>query len=134
MNVLKNYARNYEKLPVCYEKFDVESGQGCGDFSFSGLASIVLNLWAGYRKPGTITTGFMVIPVKGEINEDLTQAELEFQSFEKSAETGIIAVLKPDTEFTVSAGNTEFKLLSDKFGRIEFTVPTAGRIVLKIRS
>jgi hypothetical protein len=94
----------------------------------------VLNLWAGYRKPGTITTGFMVIPVKGEINEDLTQAELEFQSFEKSAETGIIAVLKPDTEFTVSAGNTEFKLLSDKFGRIEFTVPTAGRIVLKIRS
>ena len=125
MRVVENYSHNYEKLPVCYEKFDLESGQGCGDFSFGGLASIILNLWAGYRKPRTVSFGFFIIPEKIIISEDLLNAELKLLCFEKTASTAILVVLKPNQIYKIIINGTIQEKQSDKFGCLEFITPIA---------
>ena len=123
IRVVKNYNRNYEKLPVCYEKFDLESGQGCGEFSFSGLAGIVLNLWAGYRKPGTVSFGFFLTPKTIKVSKDLLNAELRMKCFEKTDKTAILIVLKANQTYQVNVNGSIQTAQSDKFGCIRFTVP-----------
>lgn len=123
MLVVENYGRNYEKLPVCYEKFDLESGQGCGDFSFSGLAGIVLNLWAGYRKPGTVSCGFFLTPEEIKISDNLLNASLKLSCAEKTDSTAILIVLKANELYQISSNGQVQELQSDDFGCLRFTVP-----------
>jgi Mannosylglycerate hydrolase MGH1-like glycoside hydrolase domain len=132
MLVVENYGRNYEKFPVCYEKFDLESGQGCGDFSFSGLGGIVLNLWGGYRKPGTVSFGFFVIPEKIIISNNLLNAELKLSCSEKTASTAILIVLKPDQVYKITINRQIQKLQSNKFGCLEFVAPIAKDNIISI--
>jgi hypothetical protein len=123
MRVVENYSRNYAKLPVCYEKFDLENGQGCGDFSFSGLASIVLNLWAGYRKPGTVSFGFFITPKKIRISDDLLNAELTLACNEKTDVTAVLIVLKANELYGITYSGDFKELRSDKFGCLRFMIP-----------
>jgi hypothetical protein len=132
MNVVETYAANYKKLPVCYEKFDLETGSGCGDFSFSGLASIIINLWAGYRKPGTVSTGFFIIPETVNIAEDFSSMDMEFTVNEKNGSTGILAVLKPQCCYNVTINENECSVQSDEYGCIRLQVPVSCGSKIKI--
>ena len=135
MRVVENYNCNYQKLPVCYEKFDLESGQGCGDFSFGGLASIVLNLWAGYRKPGTVSCGFFLIPEEIRINDDLLNASLKLTCLEKTDSTALLIVLQADKLYKITGNKQTQEVQSDKFGCLRFIVPVrpGGKINLSVR-
>jgi len=44
----------------CFEHFIVQSGRGAGWHQFGGLSAPVLNWFAAYYRPGTLTTGFDV--------------------------------------------------------------------------
>lgn len=123
MNILNNYASNYKEFPVCYEKFDSETGAGCGDFSFSGLGSIMLNLWAGYRKSGSVTTGFFNVILEKNIAADFSSLALKLLSHEKTSCTGILAVLRPDSIYHVVAGSFSTTLQSDKYGCLRISLP-----------
>lgn len=123
LNVVENYLRNYQEFPVCYEKFNRDTGTGCGDFSFSGLASIVLNLWAGYHKPGCISCGFFNIPSEKSVADDLSTFNLRFLSLEKSNSTGILAVLKPDSTYLIETESGTQTLQSDKSGCLQINIP-----------
>ena len=132
MRVVENYDRNYQKLPVCYEKFDLESGQGCGEFSFSGLAGIVLNLWAGYRKPGTVSFGFFLTPWTVNVSEDLLSAELKLTCAEKTDTTAIMIVLKANQTYQVDVNGNIQTAESDEFGCLRFMVPVDGNNEINI--
>lgn len=123
LSILGTYERNYRKLPLCYEKFDLETGIGCGEFSFSGLGTIILNLWAGYRKPATLTTGFMVIPDEVSIDGNLSWAKIRLTVKKRCDTTGILLVLKPKCKYTVCVGGHEQCVDSDSFGCLRISVP-----------
>lgn len=42
----------------CFEHFMIESRRGAGWHQFSGLSSPIVQLYASYYRPGTLTTGF----------------------------------------------------------------------------
>lgn len=131
--IIESYTRNFNNLPACYEKFDQESGEGCGEFSFSGLSTIILNLWAGYRKPGTLTTGFLAIPDTVAIDKDLRKAEIRLTVKERGQSTGVLIVMKPNSRYAVEAGGRSQTLVSDKFGCLRIAAPVVdGTANLKI--
>lgn len=55
--VLKTYAFETQSRYYCWEHFLISSGQGTGWHHFSGLSAPLLNLFASYYQPGTITGG-----------------------------------------------------------------------------
>ncbi len=55
---LEVWAREVEESGRAYEHFPLSSGRGAGWHQFGGLSSPVLNWFASYYKPGTVTVGF----------------------------------------------------------------------------
>ncbi|WP_165972437.1 MGH1-like glycoside hydrolase domain-containing protein [Paenibacillus piri] len=65
----------------CYEHFIVQSGRGAGWHHFGGLSAPVLNWFAAYHRPGTVTGGFDVWLEKVQFNGDRTGLDLDLRYF-----------------------------------------------------
>ncbi|MFA6101416.1 MAG: hypothetical protein WCV67_01115 [Victivallaceae bacterium] len=128
-SILNTYAANYREAPICYELFELESGRGWGNFHFSGLGSIIVNLWAAYRKPGTVSFGFFATPHKIAVAGDLGSAEITVST---QPGAGCTIILRPDTDYQVSMDNKSLTLKSDQYGMINFMLPKAGKVSIAI--
>ncbi len=128
-SILYTYALNYQEAPICYELFDLESGRGWGNFHFSGLGSIVVNLWAAYRKPGTVSFGFFATPHEIVVADNLGLVEMTVSA---QPGAGCVAVLRPDTAYQITMNHKSLTLNSDQYGMISFKLPEEGKVSIAI--
>lgn len=56
--LLKLWQRECQQSYHCFEHFMIESRRGAGWHQFGGLSSPIVQFYASYYKPGTLTTGF----------------------------------------------------------------------------
>jgi hypothetical protein len=93
----------------CMEHFVIETGRGAGWHQFGGLSSPVLNWYAAYFRPGTLTAGFNVWIAHQEFSQDNSAMEARFKTF-RDSRTGdhhsIVACMNPRYEYDVEWNGT----------------------------
>lgn len=129
-NFLSAYEKAYLKRPCCFEKIDLETAVGCGDLAFGALAAPVVNLWAAYYKPGTLSLGYATVPVSVNVAEDLSSAEITLFSEERSDKSGGMIVMKESSDYILSCEGVTKKVRSDENGVVKFEF--ASQIPVKI--
>ncbi|MCX6992444.1 MAG: trehalase family glycosidase [Kiritimatiellaeota bacterium] len=118
---LKAYALCYAHRPASYEKIDLETRKGGGDLGFGGLAAPLVNIWAAYHKPGTVSFGFGTTPLAVEITPDLTSATIVVESGAENNDAGGLVVLAPSRKYLVSSCGRRWTRRSNAQGMLEFT-------------
>lgn len=81
----------------CFEHFMIESRRGAGWHQFGGLSSPVVQFYASYYRPGTLTTGFDTFVTEACWNDAHTQLDAKFQCT-ACGRTGILVVTDPKAE------------------------------------
>jgi hypothetical protein len=121
-----------EKTYNCYEHFIIQSGRGAGWHHFGGLSAPVLNWFASYHRPGTLTCGYDVWLDKVEFRSDHTglSAELRYFGSLERAHT-LLVCLKAGKEYRVTwngravegavgvDGVIEIRLQGDRAGKLK---------------
>lgn len=129
--ILKTWQKAYNKFPVNYEKFDLETGDGSGSLEFGALAAVLLNLYAAYNNRETKyrCLGWNTIPEKWEVSPQLDKATLYVKS---TTDTALRIMLNPKKEYLVTVNGKSKKLCSDNVGglNIHFT-PGKNEIFIK---
>lgn len=116
----------------CFEHFNIESRRGAGWYHFSALSAPVLNWFAAYYRPGTLTGGFELWIDRLDTDNTST-LEAEICMTGTPGRSGkIIAVLDTDKPCTVSYQGRELEAFARKPGIIEAAIPCDSNGLLKI--
>ncbi len=113
----------------CYEHFNIKSLRGTGRRNFSGLCSPVMNWFAAYFVPGTITCGFdtWIMCKKFKDRNSFLYAEIKFGINEICANvthgTGLLIVMNPEYRYKVSWNCTEINYEEKMPGVLEMKLP-----------
>lgn len=116
----------------CFEHFMIESRRGAGWHQFSGLSSPIVQFYASYYRPGTLTTGFDTFVRKAEWLPGFAglQAVLECTSPGRAA---VLAVTRPgNAEIRVSVPRAQVSRRYDGLWEIVFEVPAPQQVELSI--
>jgi hypothetical protein len=111
-----------------YEHFISSSGRGAGWSQFSGLSSPVLNWFAAYFKPGTVTTGFEVWIAKQAFGNDHSsyKASLKFDQTSKHQRCMLVC-LNPANKYNAYFNNVKCKTVSYHPGFIQIYLPDTDK-------
>lgn len=116
----------------CFEHFMIESRRGAGWHQFSGLSSPIVQFYASYYRPGTLTTGFDTFVQKTVWTPDLTGLEAALECT-RPGKTAVLAVTKPGaSEVRVSVPGAEVKRRYDGLWEIVFRVSGPCIVTLSI--
>lgn len=113
---------------LSFEHFIIASGRGAGWHNFSGLSSPMVNWFAAYFRPGTISTGFDTIVDSRHFsdNADALKASLIFDKDAIGRNVTVIACMNPSGNYTVRCGAKAASAVSPYPGLLEisFVVPS----------
>ncbi len=116
----------------CFEHFMIESRRGAGWHQFSGLSSPIVQFFAAYYRPGTLTTGLdtFVTSAKWSKSHCALTAELE------CTRAGTIAVLAvtgcADAQVTVSVPDAQVTSRYAGQWEIRFALDAPGTVKVQI--
>lgn len=117
----------------CFEHFMIESRRGAGWHQFGGLSSPVVQFYAGYYRPGTLTTGFDTFVTEARWNGDYTQLDAKLQCT-ACGRTGILLVTDPSAEqLTLSQPDAQITRRWPGLWEICFQVTQPGTVELTVR-
>ena len=119
---LDAWKREVEYSYYTFEMFNITSGRGGWFHNFGGLSTPV-NIWTNaYYKPGTFTSGFDVMVLNNNFNEDKTEFKCKLKYYGKNRKYSVIAVMSDtfDYSVTVNGKNADYTLRDN--GIVEITV------------
>ncbi len=101
-DVLQHYGEETGRRYACWEHFVIESGRGAGWHHFSGLSSVLLNLFDSYCRPGTVTAGHNGLILEQQWDDDFhaVSIRLRYPSARKAA-SSLLIVLAPAVKVDV---------------------------------
>lgn len=113
----------------CYEHFVIESGRGGGWNNFSGLSSPIVNWFRAYFKPGTLSTGFGVLPygVVWKPEKDGLEAVLEFDGDLVGKKVCILVCVKPGKTYKASLNGKPVEINVPADGQLEISLTACRR-------
>ncbi|CAH1191908.1 hypothetical protein PAECIP111891_00137 [Paenibacillus allorhizoplanae] len=118
------WKKEAEQTYNCYEHFIVQSGRGAGWHHFGGLSTPVLNWFAAYYRPGTLTCGYDVWVSTSEFSKGNTSLYAEIRYFGDSThEHTIIACMNFGHQYRVLWNGQEIKVTSLSDGTLEIRLP-----------
>lgn len=122
----KECAQSYH----CFEHFMIESRRGAGWHQFSGLSSPIVQFFASYYRPGTITTGFDTFVRKAKWEPGFTGLQATLEST-RPGRTALLVVTSPDCRTAqVSIPGARVSLRHP--GAWEIQLEAAGQFTLSI--
>lgn len=87
---LELWAREVQESRRCYEHFPLSTGRGAGWHQFGGLSSPVLNWYAAYYQPGTVTVGLDTWILRRSASQGVLSLSLQV---DESSESGVSTIL-----------------------------------------
>ncbi len=116
----------------CFEHFMIESRRGAGWHQFSGLSSPIVQFFAAYYRPGTLTTGFDTFVARVQWGEAHRTLHAELQCT-RCGEQSVLAVTDPAASVAVcSAPHTRIHRRYPGLWEITFCPETPGAVSLRI--
>ncbi len=86
----------------CFEHFVIASGTGAGWHQFGGLSAPIVQLYASYYRPGTLTVGFDTFIRKAVWDQNFTSLDATLHCMHEGL-TAVLAVTgSPDVDVSVS--------------------------------
>lgn len=118
----------------CFEHFMIESRRGAGWHQFSGLSSPIVQFYASYYRPGTLTTGFDTFVQKACWDEEKTCLEAVLDCT-KAGRMAVLAVTMPgEKQVSLSVPGAEVSRRHDGMWEIVFETDRPQTVTLTIRS
>ncbi|HEY1787020.1 MAG TPA: trehalase family glycosidase [Verrucomicrobiae bacterium] len=117
-----------------FEHFLAETGRGAGWHQFTSLSAPVLNWFAAYYQPGTVTTGYEIFIEHQQFNPACThyEADLAFDDSTSPHPRSLILCLNPG-KYRVTFNHERVEALSPYQGILEVTLPATnakGKLVV----
>lgn len=117
-----------------FEHFLAETGRGAGWHQFTSLSAPVLNWFAAYYKPGTVTTGYEISIKQQSFNSADThyEADLAFDDSTAPHPRSLIICLRPG-KYRVTFNHQRVPVSSRYKGMLEVTLPSTnegGKLVV----
>lgn len=118
-----------------FEHFLAETGRGAGWHQFTSLSAPVLNWFAAYYKPGTVTTGYEIVIKQSSFNSSYThyEADLAFDDSTSPHSRSLIICLHPG-KYRVTFNHQPVEVTSPYPGILEVTLPATnaeGKLVVE---
>jgi hypothetical protein len=110
----------------------IESRRGAGWHQFSGLSSPIVQLYASYYRPGTLTTGFDTFVREAQWSDDrrCLKATLDCT---RAGRMAVLVVTAPDTRAaTLSVPDAKISRRYDGLWEIVFEIQKPSQIALEI--
>lgn len=95
LTALRTWEREVRASGCSFEHFIVKSGRGAGWHQFGGLSSPVLNWFAAYFRPGTLTGGYDCWIVEQRAADDRLRARLRFTGARERSPVVLAVVAAP---------------------------------------
>ena len=92
--LLKLWQEECQASYHCFEHFMIESRRGAGWHQFSGLSSPIVQFYASYYRPGTLTTGFDTFVREARWSEDFIRLDAQLDCT-KAGRMAVLAVTAP---------------------------------------
>jgi hypothetical protein len=110
-----------------FEHFLAETGRGAGWHQFTSLSAPVLNWFAAYYKPGTVTTGYEIHIKQQSFNSSCThyEADLAFDDSTTPHPRSLIICLSPG-KYRVTFNHQSVEVASPYKGILEITLPATN--------
>ena len=112
-----------------FEHFLATTGRGAGWHQFSSLSAPVLNWFAAYFQPGTVTTGFEVLIKHKSFDESMTgfEADLAFDDATTQHQRSLIVCLNPAQEYQATFNGETLQTTSPFHGIVQVVLPATNR-------
>ncbi len=125
---LELWKKETDETYFTYEHFIADIARGAGWHQFGALSAPVLNWFAAYYQPGTVTTGFEVWINKQKFNEDNSAytASLAFDKLTKAHSRSMIVCLNPAYSYSVKINNKLLDFTEKHKGLLEVTLPATN--------
>jgi hypothetical protein len=108
---------------LSFEHFIIASGRGAGWHNFSGLSSPMVNWFASYFRPGTISTGFDTIVESKRFSDnfDDLEASLIFDKDAKGRKVAVLVCMDPSKNYSAKCNGKPVQMSSPYRGFLEIT-------------
>lgn len=108
---------------LSFEHFIIASGRGAGWHNFSGLSSPMVNWFASYFRPGTISTGFDTIVESKRFSDnfDALEASLIFDKDAKGRKVAVLVCMDPSKNYSAKCNGKPVQMSSPYRGFLEIT-------------
>ncbi|MFA6401354.1 MAG: trehalase family glycosidase [Salinivirgaceae bacterium] len=112
-----------------YEHWFAKTARGAGWHQFGALSAPVLNWYAAYYKPGTVTTGFEIWIESQSFNSDHSayQASLSFDEATHAHKRSMVACLNPNFTYEVLVDGKKIIAQSRYPGLLEIELPASNK-------
>lgn len=110
----------------CFEHFIVESGRGAGWHHFGGLSAPVLNWFAAYHRPGTLTCGYDVWVERSQFNEQADSLSAQLRAFGQAGRAHTVLVCLAEGRKYSVRWNGEVLAVGDADGGADGVIGNAG--------
>lgn len=125
---LKLWKQETERTYHSFEHFQIETGRGCGWHQFGGLSSPVLNWFASYYRPGTVSTGYDVWITEKVMADDASDLNMTLMySGQQMASVAehftMIVCMKPGHAYSVTCQGRRLEYHERMEGLLEIEIP-----------
>lgn len=116
----------------CFEHFMIKSRRGAGWHQFSGLSSPIVQLYASYYRPGTLTTGFDTFVREAKWSDDCRYLKATLDCT-RAGRMAVLIVTAPDARAaTLSVPDAKISRRYDGLWEIVFEIQKPSEIALEI--
>jgi hypothetical protein len=111
-----------------FEHFLADSGRGAGWHQFTSLSAPVLNWFAAYFQPGTVTTGFEILLKQSEFDASRSrfEATLAFDQATAPHSRSLLVCLNPDHDYQAAFNGQKVDITSPFRGVLQLTLPATN--------
>ena len=119
----REVARTYH----LWENFVIRTGRGAGMPQFPGLSCPVLNFYSAYYEPGMVTVGFDTMIHSRRYLPNKDRLELVLSAPFAQGRTGVVAVMRGNSKYLVSAGGRDYSIKATAGGAVMVCIPLSEK-------
>ncbi len=122
-NLLRSYSEAQSSSDASPEALDGDTGLACGATDSAGDACVLLSIFAAYRHPGTVTSGWNLIPLDRHYDRTTDTLRAVYRGVEKNGSPVMLCVMgKPGGRYMLQ-GAVSGERVADGYGLITLSLP-----------
>lgn len=123
------YKREVDATYSTFEYYSAKTGRGAGWNQFGGLTAPVINWFASYFKPGTVSAGFEIWISKQQFNTNFSTYQSTFVLDNSTAphQRSFLVCMNPNYKYQVYGNNKALAVNSPYPGLLQITLPASNQ-------
>ena len=130
--MLKLWQQECAESYHCFEHFMIETRRGAGWHQFGGLSSPIVQFFASYYRPGTLTCGFDTFVESAVWSEGNAGVSAELTCTHAGPGAFLVALTPGEKTVTVSVPQAQITQRHPGLWEIQVNLPQPGNVHLQI--